>query len=95
MRSRQSAECGGNQDVRYQEFSEMTLDYTKRFRWQETGSQGSFHVGMDRQPVRDFSAVEIVTSFGPSRFVTAEIYVVFICVLMGRFFYCLFFHSVV
>ena len=45
MRSRQSAECGGNQDVRYQERSEMTLDYTKLFRWQEAGSQGSFHVG--------------------------------------------------
>ena len=44
MRSRQSAECGGNQDVRYQEFSEMTLDYTKLFRWQETSSQGSFHI---------------------------------------------------
>ena len=44
MRSRQTAECGGNQDVRYQERSEMTLDYTKRFRWQEAGSQGSFHM---------------------------------------------------
>ena len=43
-RNRQSAECGGNQDVRYQERSEMTLDYTKLFRWQETSSQGSFHV---------------------------------------------------
>ena len=52
MRSRQSAECGGNQDVRYPERSEMTLDYTKLFRWQEAGSQGSFHVGMDRQPMR-------------------------------------------
>ena len=30
----------------------MTLDYTKLFRWQEAGSQGSFHVGMDRQPMR-------------------------------------------
>ena len=48
----QSAECGGNQDVRYQERSEMTLDYTKLFRWQETSSQGSFHVGMGRQPMR-------------------------------------------
>ena len=28
-RNRQSAECGGNQDVRYQEWTEMTLDYTK------------------------------------------------------------------
>ena len=44
VRSRQSAECGGNQDVRYQERSEMTLDYTKLFRWQETSSQGSFHM---------------------------------------------------
>ena len=43
-RSRQSAECGGNQDVRYQDRSEMTLDYKKLFRWQETSSQGSFHV---------------------------------------------------
>ena len=42
-RSRQSAECGGNQDVRYQDRGEMTLDYTKLFRWQEAGSQGSFH----------------------------------------------------
>ena len=56
---RQSAECGGNQDVRYQERSEMTLDYKKLFRWQETSSQGSFHVGMDRQPMRDFGAVVI------------------------------------
>ena len=52
VRSRQSAECGGNQDVRYQERGEMTLDYTKRFRWQETGSQGSFHMyGHDPVPM--------------------------------------------
>ena len=48
VRSRQSAECGGNQDVRYQDRSEMTLDYTKLFRWQETSSQGSFHAGKTR-----------------------------------------------
>ena len=41
----------------------MTLDYTKLFRWQETSSQGSFHM-YGHDPVRDFGAAIVVTPPG-------------------------------
>ena len=51
----------------------MTLDYTKRFRWQEAGSQGSFHMwGSPHGQYETDAAFVFVTSFGLARFVTAE-----------------------
>ena len=50
----------------------MTLDYKKLFRWQETSSQGSFHVGMDRQPLRDWQAGGDRKTTGLTRFGAAK-----------------------